>query len=295
MSEYNAAVKEAMRQFKIKTEEGFHGARHYKLPPHPDDNYNTTGGRESRGNSRGRSAKSGASSREPSSERGERSKKDCVRAKYNLAKMQYKYARETMIPYKRQDFWAVAIKLCETDPSMSVLDYLRMHPGTPEDKYYQEVKTMFPDFQNTEWEYKPSNPRSIYKYHIDRAATDLKKAGIDYNTIMSKATMAALAINKSRASPEDQKLLFQEYIAKHSTPDDMSRELVQEHFSSFSHDRTTPGESAPSDGRAPHAPVHPRGGGGRKTTLDRQVGGDGFGSSFDTQHFGEAVPDEYRV
>jgi len=280
--------------YDIKTKEGFHGARNYGLPRHPDDNSNTTGGRESRGNSRGRSAKSGASSREPSSERGEKSMIDCVRTKYNLAKMQYKYARESMPNYKRTDFYAVAIMLCKNDPTKSVLDYIRMH-GIADEKYYQEFKIMFPNFVDTDWEYKDTNPAAMYKYHIHRATMEMKKGGFDYNTHMSKAKMAALAVNKMRASPEDEMLLFQDYIVKHSTPDEASKAIIQQYFPGFSHDIKGPGQSAPSAGHAPLPPANPRGGGGRVPALDKPLTGANNFSSFETQHFGEAVPDDYRV
>ena len=272
-----------MNLYNIPTTEGFHGARNHPLPRHPDENSNTTGGRESRGNSRGRSAKSGASSREPSSERGERSKIDCVRAKYNLAKMQYKYARESMPNYKRTDFYAVAIMLCKNDPTKSVLDYMRMH-GIADEKYYQEFKIMFPNFVDTDWEYKETNPVAMYKYHIHRATMEMKKGGFDYNTHMSKAKMAALAINKSHASAADQLLSFVEFIKKHPNPDEKSKQSVQDWFESYPHDNMLlPGQTVPSGGRAHHTSQQP------------VVKTPGFESSFDTQHFGEVVPDEYRV
>jgi hypothetical protein len=282
-----------MKQYDIKSVSKFHGARNHELPPEPGQPSNTTGGNKSRGSSRGRGAKSGASSREPSSERGERTLAQCVIAKYDLAKKQYKYAKESMATFTREDFRAVAIMLCENGSKMAVLDHVRMH-GLPDQKYYEQVKTMFPKFVDTPWEYKPSTPKQGYKYHIDKAIRDMKSGGVDYNNIMSKATMAALAINKSHSTPEVQNMLFQDYIVKHTTPDDRSKELVQNYFSEFSHVQRPPGQRAPSAGHAPRTPAHPRGGGGGGP-LVHTVGGDGLHSSFDTQHFGEAVPDEYRV
>ena len=101
---------------------------------------------------------------------------------------------------------------------------------------------------------------------------ELKAAKIDYRSIMCKAKMAALAINKSHASKEDQALSFQDYIVKHPTPDKQSLQSVQEHFEQFSH-------------------IDMKEQGVKPLVTVPQV----LESSFRTQHFGEPVPDEYRV
>jgi len=237
-----------------------------------------------RSNSRGRGNQSAASSRAASSERGNRSLEQCVGAKYRAAVTQYKHARDTMPDFERLDFMAAALMLCKTDGKESVLDYLRQHPRV-EDKYYQEIKTDF-DFVNSAWGYATNTDKSTFKYHIDLALSQLRKDKIDYRDHMSRATMAALVINKCHSSAADQKLTFQEYIKKHPHPDEKSQELQKAHFGSYRHDdQKLPGQTVPSGGRAQKTSQPP--------VLNKQL--DESHSSFDTQHFGQVVPDEYRV
>jgi len=239
----------------------------------------------SRGNSRGRGNQSASSSRAASSERGNRSLEQCSWAKYKFAVLQYKHASETMPGFKRKDLLAVAIMLCDTNQKMSVLDWLRKHP-VPDDKYYAQTKTLFPDWEDTPWDFQTNTTKSTYKYHIDMAMGDLKKAKIDYRTLMSKAKLAALAINKSHSSEADQLLSFPDYYKKHPQPDEKSKQSVQDFFKDYPHDNMLlPGQTVPSGGLA-----HPT---SQPPVLNKQL--DESHSSFDTQHFGEVVPDEYRV
>lgn len=269
----SAAHQEAERRIKKLTDNlGISTHTYHTVKRHDDgmDEYNCAPSR-SRANSRGRGNHSETSSRAPSSERGVRSKKDSAWVKYQFAVKQYKFACTTMEKHSREDFLAAALMLVETNTKMSVLDYLRRYPLV-DPKYYAEVKYTWPQWENTPFEYKPNSTKSIFKYHIDKAMGDLKAAKIDYRTIMCKAKMAALAINKSHASKEDQALSFQDYILKHPTPDKKSLQSVQEHFEQFSHiDMKVQGEDPLIT-----VPLQPK-------------------SSFSTEHFEEPVPDEYRV
>ena len=275
----SAAHQEAERRIKKLSDDlGITTHQYHTCNKHDAyDNDNKAGTpSRSRANSRGRGNHSETSSRAPSSERGVRSKKDIAYAKYQNALKQYKFAKDWMEPHRRADFLATAVMLTENDEKMSVMDYLKEHPKVPE-KYYTLLKTTWPTWEDTPFEYKANSTKSVYKYHIDRAMGDLRRAKIDYRDYMSKATMAALAIDKSHAPPEDQALSFQDYIKKHTTPKASSVQSVQEHFQAFSHvDMKVPGQSASSG------------------VLDKPLQTKMF-SSFSTEHFEEPVPDEYRV
>jgi len=290
--EYDAAVKKAMDFWKIPKESTFHEVWAHQLP---GENSNTTGGNKSRGNSRGRGAKSGASSREPSSEREPRGLKECARAKNTLAVRQYKFEKDTIGEYTRKDLMAVALMLCETHKEETVMDYLRAH-GKTDDKYYTMVDTTFQNFNDKAWAYETMTDRARFKFHIEIAMRELRKAKLNYQDLMSKATMAALVINKLRPKTEAEKnMTFMEYFTHHKHPDDESVRMEKAIFN-YPHDNMrVPGQSAPSAGHAPHTPANPRGGGGPVPALDKPLTGASNFSSFATQHFGEAVPDEYRV
>jgi len=295
-TQYDAAVRKAMKQYDIKSVADFHGARGHELPDEPGKNSNTTGGNKSRGSSRGRGAKSGASSREPSSERGPIGLKECARAKNTLAVRQYKFEKDTIGMFSRKDLMATAIMLCETNKDSTVMEYMRLHGATKDDKYFTMVDTLFKNFNDGQWNYDVMTDKARFKFHIDNAMYEFRKANINYRDMMSKATMAALVINKLHAKTEaEKKMTFMQYIEHHKTPDDASVAMEKTIFK-YPHDNMrAPGHSAPSTGLAPHTPALPRREGGRGPPLVHPVGSDGFGSSFDTQHFGEAVPDEYRV
>jgi len=198
----------------------------------------------------------------------------------------YKVAHKDMAGhYEAQDFMALAIQLSQTNGKYSVLNYLTQH-GKADPKYYDMIPVLKPNFENKPFELTEQSPKKIYKYYMTQAIREMRAANVDYQADMSKAVMMALVINQYRSPPEMKKLTFPEFIKKHPTPDHESIAIQESLFTDFSHLKK-PAGSRPTD-RAHNTP-HPL---GSKPVLTEEVREQ---SSFDTQHFGEVVPDEYRV
>jgi len=200
----------------------------------------------------------------------------------------YKVAHKDMAGhYEAQDFMALAIQLSQTNGKYSVLNYLTQH-GKALPKYYDMIPALKPNFKNKPFEITEQSPKKIYKYYLTQAIREMRAANVDYQADMSKAVMMALVINQYKSPPEMKKLSFPEFIKKHPTADKESITIQENLFSNFPHLKK-PAGSRPT-GRAHTTPHQPA---GRPDLLTTPV--DTSKSSFDTQHFGEVVPDEYRV
>jgi len=272
----------------------YHTVKNHKMPancgPSSGQNNNTNSGTapRARSSSRGRGNQSATSSRAPSSERGPKKEKDDIHKRYRTAMDTYKVAHMDMGGhFEALDFMAAAIQLSKTNGKYSVLNYLTQH-GKAEQKYYDMIYVLKPNFENKPFEFKEQSPKTIYKYYMTQAIREMRDANVDYNADMSKAVMMALVINQYHSPPEMKKLSFPDFIKKHPTADDKSIAMQDSLFQNFSHMKK-PAGIRPT-GRAQATPHHAA---GRPDVLTTPV--DTSQSSFDTQHFGEVVPDEYRV
>ena len=253
--------------------------------PNPGQNKNTKANnaprgrnqsqtRSTGGQSRSRDSTPGRSSRDVSSERKPKTKQQLVMMRYKKAVALYNVAHETMGGhYETRDFLAAAIMLTEKEEKISVIDYLIRHAKVDE-SYYEKIPTYNPKFVNRKFEFKEQSTKRLFTFLVDQALKEMKSQNFDYNTIMSKATVAALVINRYTGRPEDKNLSFMDYVKIHSHPDHTSKMLQEAHFPKFSKEQ-----------RLPHPPgSDPL----VKVALQPE-------SSFSTEHFGEPVPDEYRV
>jgi len=257
--------------------------------PSSGQNNNTNSGTASRArsNSRGgRGNQSGASSRAASTDGGGRTQKDDIKKRYKAAVDKYKIAHKEMAHFERLDFMAAAIKLSETNAKISVLSHLTQF-NKVESKYYNRVYQINPKFENTKFEFKEQTPKNMYKYYMDQAIKEMKRENVDYQAIMSKAVMMTLIINRYHSPEAKKNLSFTEFIKVHPTADKDSKTLQENIFPTFSNDKR-PAGSRPT-GHAHTTPHPPTSIPTVTTTIDT------LKSSFDTQHFGEEVPEEYRV